>query len=109
MDPPASGSRKNSGSAHLIETFLDMMSAERGAGANTLAAYRRDLLDFAGHLGSEGSNPAKAGREQVREFLKGLSSSGMAASTQARKLSALRQFYCLPYPVGIRRDQHTQS
>ena len=32
----------------LIEAFLEMMSAERGAGANTLAAYRRDLVDFAG-------------------------------------------------------------
>ena len=74
-------------SAHLIENFLDMMSAERGAGANTLAAYRRDLLDFSGH-----ADPAKAEREQVRAFLTGLSSSGMAASTQARKLSALRQF-----------------
>ena len=41
--------RKVAGAAHLIEAFLDMMSAERGAGANTLAAYRRDLLDFAGH------------------------------------------------------------
>jgi len=37
-------------SAYLIETFLDMMGAERGAGINTLAAYRRDLLDFSGHL-----------------------------------------------------------
>ena len=33
--------------ATLIEAFLDMMSAERGASRNTLAAYRRDLLDFA--------------------------------------------------------------
>ncbi|HWX89548.1 MAG TPA: hypothetical protein VNY75_04535, partial [Rhizomicrobium sp.] len=55
------------GSAHLIETFLDMRSAERGAGANTLAAYRRDLLDFAGHLDlKKGANPGKASREEVR-------------------------------------------
>jgi integrase/recombinase XerD len=91
-------------SAHLIENFLDMMSAERGAGANTLAAYRRDLLDFAGH-----ADPAKAAREQVRAFLTGLSSSGMAASTQARKLSALRQFYGFLYAEGIRDDDPTQT
>ena len=60
-------------SGHLVEAFLDMMSAERGAGANTLAAYRRDLLDFAGH-----ADPAKASRDEVRGFLTGLSSSGMA-------------------------------
>ena len=40
---------RQTSAAALIENFLEMMSAERGAGANTLAAYRRDLLDFAGH------------------------------------------------------------
>jgi integrase/recombinase XerD len=93
-----------SDSAHLVEAFLDMMSAERGAGANTLAAYRRDLLDFAGQ-----ADPAKASREQVRGFLTGLSASGMAASTQARKLSALRQFYGFLYGEGIRSDDPTQT
>jgi integrase/recombinase XerD len=96
-------------SAYLIETFLDMMGAERGAGVNTLAAYRRDLLDFAGHLNSKGADPAKASREEVRAFLAGLSSSGMAASTQARKLSALRQFYGFLYTEGIRGDDPTQT
>jgi integrase/recombinase XerD len=96
--------RANPDSAHLVEAFLDMMSAERGAGANTLAAYRRDLLDFAGH-----ADPAKACREQVRGFLTSLSSSGMAASTQARKLSALRQFYGFLYGEGIRTDDPTQT
>ena len=91
-------------SAYLIESFLDMMGAERGAGANTLAAYRRDLIDFSGH-----ADPAKASREQVRAFLAGLSASGMAASTQARKLSALRQFYGFLYSEGIRSDDPTQT
>jgi len=101
---PKSSGRQQTGSLHLIETFLDMMSAERGAGANTLAAYRRDLLDFAGH-----ADPAKASREQIRAFLTGLSTSGMAASTQARKLSALRQFYGFLYTEGIRSDDPTQT
>ena len=96
-------------SAYLIESFLDMMGAERGAGANTLAAYRRDLLDFAGHLSSKGADPSKASREEVRAFLATLSSSGMAASTQARKLSALRQFYGFLYTEGIRGDDPTQT
>ena len=95
---------KSGDSAYLIESFLDMMGAERGAGANTLAAYRRDLLDFAGH-----ADPAKASREEVRAFLAGLSSSGMAASTQARKLSALRQFYGFLFTEGIRGDDPTQT
>ncbi|HEX4635516.1 MAG TPA: tyrosine recombinase [Rhizomicrobium sp.] len=101
--------RKAAGSAHLIEAFLDMMGAERGAGRHTLAAYRRDLVGFAAHPGLKGSDPARASREEVRAFLAGLSSSGMAASTQARKLSALRQFYGFLYTEGIRTDDPTQT
>src|SRR5436190_23510004 len=110
-NPKSTGGRRQtqSGSLHLIETFLDMMSAERGAGANTLAAYRRDLVDFAGHLHGKGADPAKATREQMRAFLANLSSSGMAASTQARKLSALRQFYGFLYTEGFRSDDPTQT
>jgi len=106
---PKSSGRQHTGSLHLIETFLDMMSAERGAGANTLAAYRRDLVDFAGHWDGKGANPAKATREQVRAFLANLSCAGLAASTQARKLSALRQFYGFLYTEGIRTDDPTQT
>jgi integrase/recombinase XerD len=104
MNRPAARPGNKAGSAHLIESFLDMMSAERGAGANTLAAYRRDLVDFAGQ-----AEPAKASREQVRAFLTGLSCAGLAASTQARKLSALRQFYGFLYSEGIRGDDPTQT
>ena len=71
---------------------------------NTLAAYRRDLVDFAGH-----ANPARASRDEVRAFLNGLSTSGQAASTQARKLSALRQFYGFLYMEGFRSDDPTQT
>ena len=38
-------------SAANAEAFLEMMSAERGAAANTLAAYRRDLDDASAVLG----------------------------------------------------------
>jgi integrase/recombinase XerD len=96
-------------SAHLIEAFLDMMSAERGASPNTLAAYRRDLLDYAGHASARGGGLAKAGREILRSYLSQLSGSGMAASSQARKLSALRQFYGFLYAEGFRHDDPTDS
>ena len=96
--------RRPPDSAHVIEAFLDMMSAERGASANTLAAYRRDLVDFAAS-----HDIAKAGRDAVRKFLEGLSASGMAASTQSRKLSTLRQFYGFLYAEGWRTDDPTQT
>ena len=43
------------GDGRLLEAFLEMMSAERGAAANTLASYRRDLGDYARFLGARGS------------------------------------------------------
>ena len=88
-------------SGHLIEAFLDMMSAERGAGANTLAAYARDLADFAGH-----ADPATATRADIQAFLAALAAT-TAPSTQARKLSALRQFYGFLYAEGFRADDPT--
>jgi integrase/recombinase XerD len=88
-------------SANLVEAFLDMMSAERGAGANTLAAYGRDLAEFAGH-----ADPGTATRADVQAFLAALSRTA-APSTQARKLSALRQFFGFLYAEGIRGDDPT--
>jgi len=96
--------RRPPDSAHVIEAFLDMMSAERGASTNTLAAYRRDLMDFAASRDLAG-----ASREAVGAWLRGLSSAGMAASTQSRKLSVLRQFYGFLYGEGWRGDDPTQT
>jgi integrase/recombinase XerD len=83
-----------------------MMSAERGASRNTLAAYKRDLDDFAVFVGG---NLAKASRDQVRAYLRQLSRSGLAGSTQARKLSALRQFFQFAYSDGMRGDDPTDT
>ena len=94
-----SPARANSNLA-LIESFLDMMSAERGASGNTLSAYKQDLLGFAEHAG----DLKRATREQVRGFLAKLSRRGLKASSQSRKLSALRRFYSFLYSESIRRD-----
>ena len=93
---------KSFGDARLVETFLDMMSAERGASINTLAAYRRDLLDFYGFLAGRGADATRATRDHIKHYLVSLSSSGAAGSSQARRLSALRQFFGFLYAEGIR-------
>lgn len=92
---------------HVIEAFLDMMSAERGASQNTLAAYRRDLQDFVGFL--KATNLPDATRDQVRAYLQQLSQSGMAGSSQARRLSALRQFFRFAYTENWRTDDPTDT
>ncbi len=92
-----------------LEIFLDMMSAERGASVNTLAAYRRDLLDFCGYLTTKKRELADAGRDDVQKYLTSLSTAGIAGSSQARKLSALRQFFGFLYNEGKRTDDPTSA
>jgi integrase/recombinase XerD len=91
--------------ARLIESFLDMMGAERGASINTIGAYRRDLMDFGAALARQPRGFATAAAADVKRYLASLS--GMAASTQARRLSALRQFFAFLYAEGIRKDDPT--
>ncbi len=90
----------------LIEAFLEMMSAERGAGANTLAAYARDLADFAAF---PKAGIAAASRDDIRAYLVQQSASGLAASSQARRLSALRQFFGFLYAEDMRKDNPTDA
>jgi len=95
--------------AALLESFLDMMGAERGASINTIAAYRRDLLDFAGHRAAKGGSVKDASRDDIKAYLMRLSKSGIAGSTQARRLSALRQFFAFLYSEDIRKDDPTDA
>ena len=88
----------------LIELYLDMLAAERGAQENTLCAYQRDLADFGGHLAAAGSSIAEAGTQDLRAYLGELSRRGLRASTVARRLSAIRQLYRFLYSEGRRRD-----
>ncbi|MBL4617572.1 MAG: site-specific tyrosine recombinase XerD [Robiginitomaculum sp.] len=76
-----------------LESFLEMMSAERGAAKNTLAAYRNDLLDLTSHLLSHDTTLVKAKRPDLEDWMVFLHSQGLAASTVARRLSAAKRFY----------------
>lgn len=93
--------------AARIEAFLEMMAAERGASDNTLASYRRDLEDAASFLQRRGAGVAAAAAADLRAFLDSIAAQGFAATTQARKLSALRQFYRFLYAEGLRGDDPT--
>ncbi|WP_282946478.1 MULTISPECIES: tyrosine recombinase [unclassified Sphingopyxis] len=83
----------------LIDRFLEMMAAERGASRNTLAAYRRDLVQAAelvcGSLERADADDLRALMAEYRS---------LAASSAARKLSALRQFYAFLLDEGERGD-----
>jgi integrase/recombinase XerD len=91
-----------------VQSFLEMLAAERGAARNTLAAYRGDLEDFAVHARARGLGAAEAGPDLVRSYLHGLSAAGLSARTAARRLSALRQFFRFLAREGVRTDDPTE-
>jgi integrase/recombinase XerD len=94
-------------SAAHMESFLEMMSAERGAANNTLLSYERDLEDAYSFLKQRGVKPTEAASDDLRAYLAHLAQQGFKASSQARRLSALRQFYKFLYAEGLRTDDPT--
>ncbi|MDP3783158.1 MAG: tyrosine recombinase [Sphingopyxis sp.] len=82
-----------------IDRFLEMMAAERGAARNTLAAYRRDLEQAAEWIkGPLADADVAALRRLMADY------QSLAASSAARKLSALRQFFAFLLDEGDRAD-----
>ncbi len=88
----------------LIELFLDMLAAERGAARNTLDAYRRDLADFSSDIAAAGGGIAAAETDDLRAHLTRLAKRGLASASVARQLSAIRQLYRFLYSEGYRGD-----
>jgi integrase/recombinase XerD len=72
-----------------ISAFLDELQVERGLSPLTVAAYRRDLAQFAAVAGRSWRNDP----EPVRDFVNALRGEGRQPSTQARKVAAIRSFY----------------
>lgn len=91
-------------SSRHIDSFLEMLSAERGLAKNSLLAYETDLADFSGFLNGRNENPETIGTDALRLYMQGLSDDGMAAATAARRLSALRQFFKFLVQENIRKD-----
>jgi integrase/recombinase XerD len=89
-----------------LESFLEMLAAERGAAENTLASYRRDMV----HFGEFCKNSVDvASPDDIRRYLVALADQGLSDATAARRLSALRQYYRFLQSEGIRDDDPTQA
>jgi integrase/recombinase XerD len=90
-----------------VEAFLEMLSAERGAAQNTLASYERDLDDLSDFLSGRKVSLGAATREDLTAYLSDLARRGFQPTSQARRLSAMRQFYKFLYGEGLREDDPT--
>jgi integrase/recombinase XerD len=97
---PALGTAAGGGDVFLIEAFLEMLAAERGAADNTIAGYRCDLEDFHATAGLLFNATA----DDLRRYLGVLAGRGLAPASQARRLSALRQFFRFLVAEGERAD-----
>lgn len=103
----------------LVDSFLDMLTTERGAAMNTRQAYWRDLADFSLQLREKASKEiVDATPDEIKSYLedlgirihvKGQNKSQIATRTVARRLSALRQFYRYLVSENIRKDDPTSA
>jgi integrase/recombinase XerD len=72
----------------LIADFLASLTADRGLSPATVSAYRADLRRYADHLGG-----SEASEEAVASFVRSLRDDGLAPTTVARRLAAVRTFH----------------
>jgi integrase/recombinase XerD len=103
----------------MVDTFLDMLTTERGAALNTRHAYWRDLADVSLYLKTKRSSDVdRATADDLKIYLKDLSekthnkgtnNSKIAVRTVARRLSALRQFYRFLVSENVRKDDPTST
>ena len=83
------------------EEFLGSLRSERGLSLNTVTAYRRDLLDYFTYLKSTGESGEVAG------FAEALAQRGLARSTRARKLAAIRGYHRFLVVEGLSDEDPT--
>lgn len=91
-----------------IATFLEAQAAELDAAVNTRLAYARDLKDFAGWCDRQNTALMDVAQTDIESYLVSLEASGLAQSTRARRLSAIRQLYRFAFEEDWRTDNPAQ-
>jgi len=91
-------------SLYWVENFLEMLLLERNSAANTIEAYRRDLEGLTEFLEMRGSSFTDVSSEGVSDYIRSLNALGLASATQARHLSALKQFFSFLLSEDFRKD-----
>ena len=87
-----------------VQVFLEAQAAELDAATNTQLAYARDLQDFAGWLAPKALHFNTATRDHIESYLIDCEAEGLAKSTRARRLSAIKQLYRFAFEEGWRDE-----
>lgn len=85
-----------------VQVFLEAQAAELDAATNTQLAYARDLADFAQWLADKSLHFAAATQDHIESYLIDCEAEGLASSTRARRLSAIKQLYRFAFEEGWR-------
>ena len=94
-------------SLKLIDAFLEMIVAERGAAINTVTAYRQDLKELYNFLYGKKVRLQNASREHLTAYISFLRGTRLSAKTQSRRLCAMREFYRFLYSEDIIKKNPT--
>jgi len=76
-----------------ISSFLTHVKVEKGLSANTISAYRRDLVKFEGFAKKSKLLVETVSRDDLVDFLAGLYRDKLESRTVARQLVTLRNFF----------------
>ncbi len=90
--------------SHWTQSLLEAQAAELGAATNTQLAYARDLAHFEDALTARDLHFANAAQSDVEAYLIDCEALGLAKSTRARRLSAIKQLYRFAFEEGWRSD-----
>jgi len=96
-----------SNSEELVDQFLDAIWMERGLSANTLGAYRADLMTLGRNLSERNIAIEQAEKSDLLEFIAGRVESGAKPRSTARQLSSFRRFFRYIMREGLRDTDPT--
>ncbi|MGN1063270.1 MAG: site-specific tyrosine recombinase XerD [Alphaproteobacteria bacterium] len=84
-----------------VDSFCEVLVAERGAGVRTVAAYAGDLKDLSDFLSGQGKTLHKATHTDLTAYMHMIVRNALSPKTQSRRLAAIREFYRYLLSEGV--------
>ena len=91
----------------VIDKFLDAIWMERGLSANTLGAYRADLVSLRRWLSERDTSLVYATRSDLLAFIAWRTEQGAKPRSTARQLSSFRRFFRFLLREGVIQEDPT--